>query len=731
VALKKKDNFPKSHELFWFIFLSGVLSVISFFLFLNFQSFGENIKNSHFNIYILGWAFFVPLGMLIAYLLKKAGSFFFKDPSLFNLLAYSSNFIFLLFLMHPYTWKFNSNWAGIAEFLSLQAGVFLTAKFLRLNPSQRLRLEKWLSLSMIFLLAVWVLSLSFNSLNFSIFNLLFCCAFVILLSVSLTDNGQKIEASFSKMFRFPPFGIEIFFYALALFYIACLTVDLEFPFDKFHHSYYLGPLADLRAGKALLVNINNLYGIMVFYFLSVVFKILPLGFKSFSFVITYLIVAQYFCFYFVTRHLFRSRLYSFICLTVLFMVNYFATMGHMTDYPSVGPLRFGFIYLLLVLVIMRNQRGEKKYFYIAEAAVIATAIFWGVEVGIYTFPPYLGLMLYESIGFEGGLQFDWKSFLRRISVIIGFCLLCFCFIYGDVYRRAHEWPHWSYYFDFVFTYKNGNGWMAIQPFGGWLLIVGTYVFSVFAILANLMKKKDPQGPTHFNAIVLVTFYGICQFFYFLGVSHPNNLFHVGMPAILLGAYWLYWLMNTESSPFLPDVKKSLFAVSAIAIGLYLQLLIPTMIDKLSHNLPILPSFFQRSWDAARDLPRDDDFAKTADLLMKKYSGNKREQVYLFGDRGIEVSMYTDRFNAFPFNDIDQASWVSPLAFKRAVNFIPPLSVGDYLYVTWENAYEGKPGFDNLEDTILNNLNREFDLRFIEQQKGITVYQVTAVNKTDS
>src|SRR6185295_139330 len=100
-------------------------------------------------------------------------------------------------------------------------------------------------------------------------------------------------------------------------------------------------------GKSLMVDINAQYGILVFYFLKLFFNFLPVGFTSLSFVITFLIIAQYCLFYFILRQLFRSEIYSFFFLLVLILINHFASVGWATVVPSVGPLRFGFIYTLM------------------------------------------------------------------------------------------------------------------------------------------------------------------------------------------------------------------------------------------------------------------------------------------------------------------------------------------------------------------------------------------------
>jgi hypothetical protein len=742
-VIQKNNSLQKNHEPFWFLFLAGIYTLITFSIFLNFQATNIKTKSDDFNFYILGWVFFVPLGLGIAALVEKFHADFLKNFPLFSFVMVFFNFYFLLYLLYPVTLRFSSGSTELVEFLLLQFCIVLIVKSLQVarQPISAF-LEKSLMILMSFSFVVWVLSLAPPSFKFfkngSAFNWLFSCFVVLFIYVALSYKTKEVQKFVLIKGRDYFFKREPFYYFIALFLIVILVIDPDFGFNRYHYSFFLGPLADFQSGKSFLVNINSQYGIFIFYFLSIFFKVLPLGFESFCFVLTFLFVFQYFCFYFILRQLFSSRLFSFICLVVLLMINYFATMGRITESPSVGPLRFGFIYLLLALVILRNQHPSyKRYFYIFESAVVAVAVFWSFEVCVYTLPPYLGLMFYESIRFEPNLKINWKSFNQRIVGLIFFCLLFLSFIYGDVYRRTYELPHWSYYFDYVFLYKNGFGMFFVPALGGWWVIACILLGSFLIVWGSLTKWKHKILPTHLNAMAFLTFYGIFQFFYFLGRAHPNNLFHISMPSILLSAYWLYWLGKIRDESVIPStMKKSIFVLSALGLIIYLPFLVPDAGIKLSQSLKLLPSFPQNVWAASKDLPRDDQFAKTADLLMNRYSGSKKELIYLLGDKDLEVSMYTGRINTFPYNDIAQVS-ICPPTLQRVVFYQPSISIGDYIYTSREmdrSYYDMDDGGTHLsyfEKIIFYQLNQSFNLKLIEQQKGISVYQVMGSKSTFS
>jgi hypothetical protein len=726
----------ESHEKFWFLFLAGIYTLTSFVLFFGLQVFNYRIKSDVFYFYILGWSFFIPLGLGMAVAVRR-----FLKISPFGIIAVFSNFIFLLYLLDPATWSSLNSWDELTVFLLLQCGIFLIIKIAQSMSSQlSMFLEKSLIVLMASFFIIWVLSLSQDSLIFlkndSIFNTFFCVSLFLLLYVLLPRSNRKEKETIlitSKFF----FTREAFGYGFSLILVGLLVIDPNFNFNRLHYSFFLGPLADLRGGKSLLYDVNSQYGVFIFYFLSSFFKILPLGFKSLCFVITCLYVIQYFCFYFILRQLFESKFFSFFCLGVLLTVNYFAPQDYVTNFPSVGPLRFGFIYLLLILVILRNKHENYRlYFYLAESAVVASAVFWSFEVCFYTLPAYLAHIFYENASFDTSFKIDGKPLIRRIFFLTGFCFLILIFIYSDVFCRIHDWPHWDYYFDYVLLYKNGFGMLWMPAFGSWWILVGILLVSLFVILGGFLKTKDVTLPTHFNAIALLTFYGIFQFFYFLGRAHPNNLFHICMPSILLGAYWLYWLRKTDST-FIPSmIKKITFGLSVLALGLYMPVFLPQLSGKLKESLSLMPSFLQKVWAAANDLPRDDDFAQRADALMTRYSGSQKKLIYFFGDRGLEVSMYKNRINAFPYNDIVQASFF-PAVVQKVLNFNPHVFKGEYVYLSQDMNWvyyewsDGKAVYYPLEKMLFNKMNLEFNLKLVERQNGIEVFQVISEKQRSS
>jgi hypothetical protein len=444
---------------------------------------------------------------------------------------------------------------------------------------------------------------------------------------------------------------------------------------------------------------------------------MPLGFVSLTLVVAGLTLLQYSLFYFICRQLFQSRILSFFCLSALLLVNHFVYEGYPYWYPSVGPLRFGFIYVLTALVLLRNRFPDfKKYISGLESLTTGIAVFWSFEVFVYTVPAYLGLLVYESTDFGYRIRIDWKSLGRRLRLLAVFVLGVLVCLYADILLRAHELPHWSYYFEYIFSYDGGLGALPLPESGYWWIVLAVYGFSLFSLLgARLGRWPSRSTPPHLNVVALVTFYGIFQFLYYLWRAAPPNLLHIAMPSLLLFTYWLYFIRRFE----IPSIPKALripaFTLLVTVMGVYLQEALIISLPKIRAQVLGLPGAWHRIAEAAQDLPRDDRFARTAEKLFDKYSSGRNRLYYFFGRKGYEVAMVTGKVKIYPYNDMLQTSFF-PGARNRVFTYSAYFDKGEIIYLS-------KDFFGTFEEQIVSKLFEKLRLTHIETYDGISVFRV--------
>jgi hypothetical protein len=453
--------------------------------------------------------------------------------------------------------------------------------------------------------------------------------------------------------------------------------------------------------------------------------------------------------------LFGRGLFSVLVLCVLLLINHFATEGYAVGYPSTGPLRFGFIYVLMGLVILRNSHpGWKRTCWIFEAFVAACACLWSLEVCIYTCPAYLGLTLYESVDWDKKFRPDIRILFFRVSCFSSFVGMMGLWICLGTYAASGQWPEISHYLDYFSVYSNGtnmvhNGLIPIHVSwgGSWWYIVALYYLSLLVIMALTLKRTNRgQNPPHLNVLFLLTLYGIAQFLYFLGRAHPNNLFHVSMPPILLTAYWIYQLKH-DGGALLPfKIRNGILLGGMVVLLLCLPGFIPKAAWKVANQSRMPSEMIRCVLRAFHDQPHDDSFSIGAARLMDHYSPKRKRLPYFLGERGIEMSLYAGKVKKYPYNDCDQAVFCKPVFF-RIYDFDPHLRSGDYVYflsdylvfkdwkpgehlrfagrlplVTcdWENPRDRYQFQRSMEIALLEKLDHSHPMEWVEQSGEVVV-----------
>jgi hypothetical protein len=748
-SLKKASLFPAwdGREWFQFLFLGALYGI--FFLrfglafYLNDLGLSLDSMNDLLIVYLLGWTLCPAAGLFSAWLMERARRNWEIPASFYYPLLLLLNVVWVLLVLHP---ALSGPWTGIemiVGFLACQASGALLSKLMEK--------KEWFWMVtrggerhyflMVSLLAVWVLALPCSwrdilgsqtpaSWVFFAFVLWF---FLFGLS-SRRAQAPPVDARPTSAFIRA--GREVLAYGFVLFLIAYLVMDPNFRYSPDNVSCYLGPLADMSAGKSLLVNINAQYGVLVFYFLRLIFHFLPMGFMSFTLVGFALMVLQYLVFYYIARQIFHSKWLSLFCLVALLLINYFYAQFYFREfYPSGGALRFGFIYLLAALVVLRNRHPLwKNRLYPVECLVAAAAFLWSFEVCLYTVPAYAGLAFYESLeSRDGKFLFRRAEFGRRLGMFLGFTAVLGLLTCLHIYLTSHEWPHLSYYWDYLSAYHSGLSRLPMPGFGFWWILAGVLYFSTFGLLGLFLGPKKTNPPRDLNLAALLTFCGITQFLYFLYRAHPANLLAITMPGFLLLVYWLYHLRQGESSAVPAGIQRGVYTLVIVLGALGLARILPMAVDVIQQRLVSLPSLAQKIHLAAQDLPRQDAFALKANQLMEKYSGGQKALIYFFGLKDLEVSLYTGRTEAYPYNDIIQAGGLNITAVQnRILNYDPQAKPGDCVYLS-ADMDQVKYGFDfmgmsrkvnvTLEQSLFSKLSGQFNLRRVEKKDGITVYRL--------
>jgi hypothetical protein len=211
-------------------------------------------------------------------------------------------------------------------------------------------------------------------------------------------------------------------------------------------------------------------------------------------------------------------------ILVIILQNYFIQGADPIAVPQVGFLRFGW-FIPVMLVILLRHKLHLNLLRGLEVLLVAIAFFWGVDSGMYVLGAYVAFLVVESLP-------SIRLVVYRLLQVTSSLLVVFIAITVFTFLRSYQWPNWTEYVQYALTYSSGGIGMLPMP------VVGTYLgfLAVYVIIAGYVIINLFEGQKESLSLAVITFmttYGILQFIYYVGRSHPNNLHNVIIPLIIV------------------------------------------------------------------------------------------------------------------------------------------------------------------------------------------------------
>jgi hypothetical protein len=551
-------------------------------------------------------------------------------------------------------------------------------------------------------------------------------------SSRLLPNEIRLHAR-RKRFRLIDLGI--------VGVVAWLLFDPHLHFDVWHYNPYLGPTHAVLHGATMLGDVVCAYGVLPIYFLAGIFAIIPLpiSYSAFSLIMVFLVIAQYAMFYLLLRHLELSRMHASLALGVAFIANFIGLDGAMSVYPSLGPMRYGLPYLLLILVALRQRhRGWQGALRIGEVLTVAAASLWSLEMLLFTLTTYLAVLMFETgltalDNREGPHEWLQTAALRLGTMVFTVTML-HAFFAGFVFLRTGTWPHWPSYFALVGAFAPSGKFAAslarIPAVGPWVTVAFVYAASALACVLAAPGSRNREHPEALALVFGATAFGVAQFSMYVARSDAYTLSAVVMPAIFVCAYWMNRLTTSTLAGRATNRVTALAAYSAVALTL-LHFDLPFR-DWLSHdthrslgtrrfaaNTAGCRTFPDCLWAPQPAAP----LTRSAERLIRRHARSGENVALLLGLSTTEVLIRSDRRNAILINAEFQDGLVDENA-DRIVESPHQLAVGDILlwneilerWFPAEGLDQGNPKALSLR--MMKRICSEFACREIERYGGI-------------
>lgn len=443
--------------------------------------------------------------------------------------------------------------------------------------------------------------------------------------------------------------------------------DLFALFGQFHHNFFLAPVSDVLAGKALLIDTFPQYGPGLTAALAGAFSLIPLGYGTFGLLTVALTVLQYGALYALLRvGGVRPVLASAGVLGIVALCLYSTFGPPSLMLPStVGPRHLPGYFVALASVLATAGFPHAARWRLAALAGLAVAAAWSAEALAFSGAAWLGVAAARCIGLEagrGGLRaLGREAVVGALAALAGLAALS-----AGVLAWTGEIPAWDRYVEYLRAY---NAWPLFaspaQPWSPLVLVGAAYVLSFVGLCAALgPARRCPRRRIAVSAIAGLTALGAVTMSYAVSRSDDFALLSVATPALALVFVWAGLLLDL--APERPKLAASLAAAFVPA------LLLGAGWDGLRAGLPSTapgivvsdgPGRLGDVLGAAWDFPPVAPHAREAERLLRRLPG-RRAAVLLTPDAQVEALLRARTANALAITHPVSESVFGQIALDR-------------------------------------------------------------------
>ncbi len=341
-----------------------------------------------------------------------------------------------------------------------------------------------------------------------------------------TDNQTKIVS----MVCYAIAGlvlIDLFFYNI--FHLELQDIGKRMETNA---SFYA--VTQVYAGKSLLVNLNDQYGLYP-WFLKPVFGIIGLSTYKYGLVMAILNVLSFLFFFLGIKKLLRNDVLALLVFLAttwwLYWVARIEFEAVTRVYYQFHPIRIIFPSLTFYLLVLYQSGSEssRKKLLPALLLVAASGVLWNMDSGLVSFGATLIALVSATIG-KGSLKDTLTASAKYVGYLVGSLLAVLAVFAMATKIQSGSWPNLASISDFqVMFYITGYFMLPMSGMHFWNFLVLMYIVAGIYALAMLKKGQEWDNPV----IVYLFILGAGIFSYFQGRSFDINVTWVMYPGIIL------------------------------------------------------------------------------------------------------------------------------------------------------------------------------------------------------
>jgi hypothetical protein len=428
--------------------------------------------------------------------------------------------------------------------------------------------------------------------------------------------------------------------------------------------------------------------------LAAFFSVAPIGYGTFTLLLSALTALLFAAVYAVLRLSTNSQVVAIAGLLVVVALNVFGQLFYYTYYPSTGVLRFGLAWLVILLSVgaARSARRERLLDFLV-LVVVGAAAAWGGETGVYCLGTACAIACINAATLESAPRERFGAAIRGVGGLVGASVCGVLLFTGLTRAAAGVWPDWGSYLGFIRLYTAGGfGALPIAAWSPGIALGALYVASAITLVGLIVLRpalvRERHGP--FRAIAGLTAMGSLVFTYFLDRAAPDNLFVVSPPAVVLLFVWVGIAKATLTN------RRA--AAMAIAAALFTgALVVAGERDNVARKYPhtALAALLGRSAGVTTQLRSmwrnpvvDPEAAHVVRFVSSLGLGHAPLIVLLLPSVETEVLLRLDRANAVGSSNPCQES-LSDSGTSRVAAGVRALSTGTVLVTSAASAGAGR------------------------------------------
>ncbi|MDE2025341.1 MAG: hypothetical protein KGJ07_02520 [Patescibacteria group bacterium] len=342
------------------------------------------------------------------------------------------------------------------------------------------------------------------------------------------------------------------FFTVTAIIIAILIAEPTFPVSWFDYTFILGPAYEVMHGKTIYMQASSQYGFLLTYSLALLMKIFGLGILQLPVGIWLLYAGAYASLFYVMLKTTKSGVLSILFLSALISINYYSLDHLPIAVPQIGPLRFLCLWFAPVIFYLTYFKKRAKY---VGLAVMSLLSLWVIDAGIQY------LLAIGSL--ECLLAFKKVQPLRQSVINILFTTICT----GIFFALAVLIPTFFGYmllnpstiFQAIHEYAvSGFGMIPLpeQTFF-WAFLLIFFASLMLFFVKEIIEKED----------IILAFGAFLFFFasmYYVGRSHPHNIFHIAV----LFLFTFFLLLSRLKKTYQLSIMGRQKAAAAILLFFY-------------------------------------------------------------------------------------------------------------------------------------------------------------------